>query len=92
VSGYDDQEPHYVQDADEMPEAERDPEIGPQEATWADTEDALFAARMASVTGGTDTADFKDAERTFEAVDAAYGRAQARGWAAQAETDQEAGQ
>jgi hypothetical protein len=90
----DDIGPDLAWEAGEVPEPERDPEIGPQEATWADTEDALFAVHWASVSHGPEARATTRAAENFEVVQAAYERAQSRGWAAQ-EADQaqlEAGQ
>jgi hypothetical protein len=80
MTSYDDIGPDLAWEAGVIPEPERDPEIGPQEATWADTEDALFAVHMASVTRGPAAAETTGAARNFEVVEDAYRRAQARGW------------
>jgi hypothetical protein len=79
----DDIGPDLAWEAGEVPEPERDPEIGPQEATWADTEDALFAVHWASVSHGPEARATTRAAENFEVVQSAYERAQARGWAAQ---------
>jgi hypothetical protein len=92
VSDYEEQDPHYVSQADELPEAERDPEIGPQEATWQDTEAALGAVHLTAAEHGAEAPETATAVRDFETAGAAYQRACERGWAAQNEANREAGQ
>jgi hypothetical protein len=86
----DDIGPDLAWEAGEVPEPERDPEIGPQEPTWTDTEDALFAVHWASVSHGPGARETTRAVANFEGVQAAYEGAQARGWARQ-EAGMEAG-
>jgi hypothetical protein len=85
----DDYGPDLAWDAGEIEPEPRSPEIGPQEASWADTEDALFAVHWASVSHGPAARETTRAAENFEAVQSAYERTQARGWAAQ-EADAEA--